>query len=90
MSEQVRIWIKDLPGRELDAIRAALVSGGDVYMSMVEGTQGWRVKNLQIGENPFEDAVVISFAENSHHAMTVQADQVRRFYVVGPVNPFPG
>lgn len=80
--------MNELPGRELDALRAVLAKDYAVYVSMMNGEQGWRVKAVEMTENPFDEPARVLFVEPDQPALTVHPDQKATFYAVCPTKPW--
>jgi hypothetical protein len=63
VNEQVRIWVKELPGSLLEYVQGVIADGYTVYWSAMSNSQGWLVKDVKPGQNPAKDPGSISFVE---------------------------
>lgn len=77
-----RIWVKNLTGLELSNIPGLIANGYAVYLSAMDDTQGWRIKDVKPDGDPFEDPTSILFMEGFHHPRPVQPDDKVRVYIV--------
>ena len=88
MSETTRIWVKELTGLEMSNIPGLIANGYAVYMSAMDDTQGWRIRDVASGANPFEAPTSILFVEDVHHSRPVQPAEKVRVYIVGGPDPW--
>lgn len=87
MSEQERIWVKELTGIELGNIPGLIANGYAAYLSAVDDTQGWSISDVKPADNPFEGPSTVLFAEDAHRNLRVQPAEKVRVYVVGWPEP---
>jgi hypothetical protein len=80
-----RLWVKDLPGKELDAVRAQIAYGNAIYMAIGD-EMGWLVRAISSPANPWEDPVTVSFAEEELPGKTLQPDETARFDILSAAN----
>lgn len=74
MSETERIWVKEFSGIEVRDLPGLIALGYMVYMSTMGDTQGWRVKDVKAGENPFDDPNTVLFVEDVLEPISVKPE----------------